>query len=88
MNLSLLKSKNYCWPVILLLAWIGSAGCLPEGPTGADAYAWGRKGLDDGRFFKPRAITVDEQDRLYIADKTGRIPVSYTHLTLPTIYSV
>jgi len=52
-----------------------SSGCLPAGPTGADAYAWGRKGLDDGRFFKPRAITIDNQDRLYIADKTGRIQV-------------
>ena len=74
MNLSLPKSKHYCW-LVCLLAAIGFTGCLPEGPTGADAYAWGRKGLDDGRFFKPRAITIDKQDRLFIADKTGRIQV-------------
>ena len=74
MNLSLPKQKN-CYCLAILLIWITSAGCLPTGPTGADAYAWGRKGLDDGRFFKPRAITIDDQDRLYIADKTGRIQV-------------
>lgn len=74
MNLSLLKLKNCFW-LAFLLTWIVSTGCLPEGPTGADAYVWGRKGLDDGRFFKPRAMTIDNQDRLYIVDKTGRIQV-------------
>jgi len=73
-NLSLPKYKNY-YCLAILLAWVVSGGCLPTGPTGADAYVWGRKGLDDGRFFKPRAITIDDQDRLYIVDKTGRIQV-------------
>jgi len=62
-NLSLLKLKNCFW-LAFLLTWIVSTGCLPEGPTGADAYVWGRKGLDDGRFFKPRAMTIDNQDRI------------------------
>ena len=31
--------------------------------------------MDDGRFQKPRAITIDDQDRLYIVDKTARIQV-------------
>ena len=74
MKLSLLNLKQCCWLAFLLIA-ASSAGCLPAGPTGADAYAWGRKGLDDGRFFKPRAITIDDEDRLYVADKTGRIQV-------------
>ena len=41
----------------------------------AQAYVWGRKGLDDGRFIKPRAITIDDQDQLYIIDMTSRIQV-------------
>ncbi|MGB1928831.1 MAG: NHL repeat-containing protein [Mariniblastus sp.] len=51
-------------------------GCL-EGPTTPeqDIFVWGRRGLDDGRFMKPRAITIDEQDRLYIVDKTARVQV-------------
>lgn len=36
---------------------------------------WGRHGLSDGRFHKPRAIAVDSHDELYIVDKTGRIQV-------------
>lgn len=41
----------------------------------ANVLVWGRRGLDDGRFIKPRAITIDAQDRLYIVDMTSRIQV-------------
>jgi len=36
---------------------------------------WGRLGLADGRFQKPRAMTIDRTDQLYIVDKTGRVQV-------------
>ncbi len=36
---------------------------------------WGRRGLSDGRLMKPRAITIDSADQLYIVDMTGRIQV-------------
>jgi DNA-binding beta-propeller fold protein YncE len=36
---------------------------------------WGRRGLSDGRFLKPRAIAIDANDNLYIVDTTGRIQV-------------
>jgi sugar lactone lactonase YvrE len=36
---------------------------------------WGRRGLSSGRFLKPRAITIDTDDQLYIVDTTGRIQV-------------
>ena len=52
-------------------------GCLEQGAAGR-ADVWGRKGLDDGRFFKPRAVTIDAKDQLYVADKTGRIQVFTT----------
>jgi sugar lactone lactonase YvrE len=41
---------------------------------GPDAM-WGRLGLSDGRFQKPRAMTIDREDQIYIVDKTGRIQV-------------
>ncbi len=34
---------------------------------------WGRRGISDGRFQKPRAIAIDKQDRIYIVDMTARI---------------
>lgn len=36
---------------------------------------FGQRGLADGRFQKPRAIAIDQQDQIYVADKTGRIQV-------------
>ena len=51
--------------------------------TGADGKpsigtlekVWGRRGISDGRFQKPRAMAIDKQDRLYIVDMTARIQV-------------
>jgi DNA-binding beta-propeller fold protein YncE len=36
---------------------------------------WGRRGLSNGRFIKPRAIAIDTRDQLFIVDTTGRIQV-------------
>ena len=34
---------------------------------------WGRLGVSDGRFQKPRAVAIDDQDRIYVVDMTARI---------------
>lgn len=39
---------------------------------------WGRRGLTEGRLQKPRAISIDKDDLLYICDMTGRIQVFTT----------
>jgi len=58
----------------MLLAAI--AGCGSDGlGTGRVDKVWGRRGISDGRLQKPRAMTVDQQDRLYIVDMTARIQV-------------
>ena len=36
---------------------------------------WGRRGIVDGRFQKPRAMAIDREDRLYIVDMLARIQV-------------
>ncbi|TWU54626.1 NHL repeat protein [Rubripirellula tenax] len=51
------------------------AGCVPSGGSDLPDLVWGRRGLSDGRFLKPRAITIDDDDQLYIVDTTGRIQV-------------
>ncbi|QDV71048.1 NHL repeat protein [Rosistilla carotiformis] len=52
------------------------AGCIvPAGTSGEVDLVWGRRGLSDGRFQKPRAIAIDPDDQLYIVDTTGRIQV-------------
>ncbi|QDU90603.1 Serine/threonine-protein kinase PknD [Pirellulimonas nuda] len=54
----------------------GAAGCGddPGGLARLDVV-WGRRGLADGRFQKPRAMAIDQADRLYIVDFTARIQV-------------
>ncbi|QDT09378.1 NHL repeat protein [Planctomycetes bacterium K23_9] len=50
-------------------------GCVPLGTGSQPQLVWGRRGMSEGRFLKPRAITIDHQDNLYIVDTTGRIQV-------------
>ncbi len=53
-------------------------GCLSRTESqnaGNFLGSWGRLGLSDGRFQKPRALTIDNQDQVYVVDKTGRIQV-------------
>jgi DNA-binding beta-propeller fold protein YncE len=60
---------------VATIASIASVGCVPATHAGSVDLVWGRRGLSEGRFLKPRAITIDDQDHLYIVDTTGRIQV-------------
>jgi sugar lactone lactonase YvrE len=53
----------------------GCSGDPERGPTGTLEKVWGSRGLGPGLFQKPRAMAVDEQDRLYIVDMPARIQV-------------
>lgn len=52
-----------------------TSGCLPSPQGPLPELVWGRHGVGVGRFVKPRAITIDDLDQLYIVDTTGRIQV-------------
>ena len=54
---------------------LASTGCVPMGDPSIPQAVWGRRGMSDGRFLKPRAMTIDDNDDLYIVDTTGRIQV-------------
>ncbi|MEX0641987.1 MAG: NHL repeat-containing protein [Pirellulales bacterium] len=53
-----------------------TSGCSGGAAT-ADApdKVWGRLGIGNGQFSKPRAIAIDGDDHLYIVDMTARIQV-------------
>lgn len=54
----------------------GISGCVPSVAAGRTPdLLWGRRGLSEGRLMKPRAVTIDEKDQLYVVDMTGRIQV-------------
>ncbi len=47
-------------------------GCTRStGPAEEPDLMWGRRGLSEGRFLKPRAIAIDPDDQLYIVDTTA-----------------
>ncbi len=54
------------------------AGCEPSDSIGTLDLVWGRRGISDGRFQKPRAMTIDRDDLIYIVDMTARIQVFTT----------
>ena len=69
--------RNSLRLVCLILAVMAcSSGCtkFPGIPV-ETSYVWSRKGLDDGRFIKPRAIAIDQKDQIFVVDKTARIQV-------------
>src|ERR1700676_661987 len=78
-------SAKVCWrtrPVrrvalaALLLLLTAAAGCTARADgAGKLDLVWGRRGISDGRFQKPRAIAIDGKDQLYIVDMTARIQV-------------
>src|SRR4029077_3637379 len=71
-----LSRRDFCRAAMGLLAAASVGGC-----SGGSAAAsvpekvWGQIGITDGRFQKPRAITIDDEDHLYIVDMTARIQV-------------
>jgi sugar lactone lactonase YvrE len=55
---------------------LSCCGCLDPGTSGGELdLVWGTHGQSDGRFQKPRAMTIDAGDQLYIVDMTARIQV-------------
>ena len=59
----------------LLLGAFTGMGCVPQGDPGQPDHIIGSRGIGEGRFQKPRAIAIDDEDRLFVVDMTGRIQV-------------
>ncbi len=65
--------RRYAWGLLLVLL----GGCVGSsaGESSPPVAVWGRRGISDGRFQKPRAMVIDRQDQIYIIDMTARIQV-------------
>ncbi|MCH2182535.1 MAG: hypothetical protein MK108_11065 [Mariniblastus sp.] len=72
---------RWTWAGLLLgCASLLATGCLTsDAPDPNQVQTWGRRGLGDGRFQKPRAIALDADQNLYIVDMTGRVQVFDTN---------
>jgi DNA-binding beta-propeller fold protein YncE len=57
----------------LFIALAFAAGC--SGPSSKPDLVWGKRGVNDGMFVRPRAAAIGPDDRLYIVDYTARIQV-------------
>lgn len=72
------KMLGFAWLTVAVFVLL-CAGCDEEPPFAADLETvWGRRGVADGRLQKPRAIAIDDHDRLYLVDMTARIQVFTT----------
>jgi DNA-binding beta-propeller fold protein YncE len=68
----------YSARTLLLLSALAmpACGCTRRADSNGELdLVWGRPGISDGRFSKPRAIAIDHYDHLYICDMTARIQV-------------
>lgn len=62
--------------LLIPLLLVSLAGCQHDpSDAGRLELIWGRHGVSDGRLQKPRAITIDAHDQLYLVDMTARIQV-------------
>ncbi len=68
------RSRCYRWQLLTLVLML-AGGCLASPPPIETVQIYGQRGLGDGRFQKPRAIAVDDQDNIYVVDMTARIQV-------------
>ncbi len=68
-----------CCRAVVFLAFLLTAvvtGCHSSTDSSGElVQVWGRRGLSEGRFQKPRAMTIDGNDEVYIVDMTARIQV-------------
>jgi DNA-binding beta-propeller fold protein YncE len=64
---------------LVVFALLALVGCDEKrgdtGHIGELDKVWGRQGISDGRMQRPRAVTIDADDNLYVVDMTARIQV-------------
>jgi sugar lactone lactonase YvrE len=64
-----------CLSTCLAAGALGLLAYASSGPRTEPEIVWGRRGVQNSDFVRPRAIAIDGKDRLYIVDYTARIQV-------------
>ncbi|MCA9240414.1 MAG: hypothetical protein KDA37_09450 [Planctomycetales bacterium] len=68
--------REFCTSIALSTAAAALSGCSgPESSIGRLEKVWARRGLSEGRLWRPRAMDVDAAGQVYIVDFTARIQV-------------
>jgi sugar lactone lactonase YvrE len=79
MNLGSTPSRTHIaafWLGFLALVLGAMGGCVPAGLDGeGEILIYGKRGLGDAQFQKPRAIALGPNNLLYVIDMTARIQV-------------
>lgn len=74
--LSRMNRRFFCRSATAAFATVATAGCGdPSNSIGRLDNVWSRRGLVDGRLWRPRAMDTDAQGNVYIVDFTARIQV-------------
>lgn len=67
------------WDLLITFILCAAIGCSRNADqAGSLQYVWGRSGLMDGQFRKPRAIVTDKDDHHFIVDFRAKIQVFTT----------
>jgi streptogramin lyase len=70
------RSRRHFLKTSLGCGLLAISGCQSDTGGASDVEAiWGKRGLSNGKFHKPRAMTVDAQGNTYVVDMTARIQV-------------
>ena len=84
--------RRFLPPNYEVLASMGHVRDLPKGaaeiPASVKKEKWSRIGVNTTEDFEPLYIVPKEKKKVVKDLKNALKAVSYTHLTLPTIYSV
>lgn len=71
-----MNRREFCRSIVAGAALAACGGCDQTGGTlGRLQSVWSRRGLVDGRLWRPRAMDVDADGLVYIVDFTARIQV-------------
>jgi len=66
--------RRMAWAALATVLALVAPGCWGDPVNiGRLDVVWGRLGVSKGRFQKPRAMAIDQNDRIYVVDMTARI---------------
>jgi DNA-binding beta-propeller fold protein YncE len=68
-------ATSLCLLTVLAAGVLGVLAFADNGPRAEPEIVWGRRGVQNGDFVRPRAVAIDAHDHLYIVDFTARIQV-------------
>jgi len=74
LSISPAQANSHRWGWLAAALLLVVCGCDSSSASrGKLDLEWGRRGISDGRFQKPRAMAIDAENRIFVVDMTARI---------------